>query len=174
MRSHRDGSTPVFNNAFDPGFLTLVDRLEEPPTAAEAEKNVLWRVVPTRDGRWAVLADGDDLGEGDAPAAVLHDHGTALLVAAALPGTGRDPLVRLRKDPEADGFPLEVDGEIVGHLRLFDVDLGAALQTLESLRRAPLDLARLLQGTGGVALQRAGKILRRLVLEAGAEEVART
>jgi len=56
----------------------------------------------------------------------------ALLTAAVLPGTGRDPLLRIDKQPNADGvYPLLLPGlqgeEVLGQLRVFDEALVGAL-----------------------------------------------
>ncbi|HVS00380.1 MAG TPA: hypothetical protein VMW27_27385 [Thermoanaerobaculia bacterium] len=154
-------------NAFDAVFLELLDQRDEPANAAEAEAAGPWHVMPAPGGGWAVVADGESPDEGDEPAAVLRDRDLALLVAAVLPGTGRDPLVRLGKDAEPGGYPLQGEGGVLGHLRLFNEDLAAAVNVLELLRRSPLGLARLLAAAGGLALARTGKILRREALEAG-------
>lgn len=152
-------------NAFDAVFLDLLDQRDEPFSAAEAEAAGPWHVIAAPEGGWAVVADGESLEEGDEPAAVLRDRDLALMVAAVLPGTGREPLVRLGKDAEPGGYPLLGEGEALGHLRLFNENLAAALNVLELLRRSPLGLARLLAAAGGLTLARTGKILRREALE---------
>ncbi len=152
-------------NAFDAAFLDLLDQRDEPVNAAEAEAAGPWHVIAAPGGGWAVVADGESLEEGDEPTAVLRDRDLALLVAAVLPGTGREPLIRLGKDAEPGGYPLLGGGEALGHLRLFNENLAAALNVLELLRRSPLGLARLLAAAGGLALTRTGKILRREALE---------
>jgi hypothetical protein len=45
-----------------------------------------------------------------------------LLAVAVLPGTGRDPLLPLAKEPDADGFysVLLNEGEVAGRFQLFD------------------------------------------------------
>lgn len=152
-------------NAFDAVFLDLLDQKDEPASAAEAEAAGPWHVIAAPGGGWAVVADGERLDEGDEPAAVVRDRDLALLVAAVLPGTGREPLVRLGRDAKPGGYPLLVEGEVLGHLRLFNENLAAAVNVLELLRRSPLGLARLLAAAGGLTLARTGKILRREVLE---------
>jgi hypothetical protein len=152
-------------NAFDAAFLDLLDQKDEPFNAAEAEAAGPWHVVAAPGGGWAVVAEGESLDEGDEPAALLRDRDLALLVAAVLPGTGRDPLVRLGKDAEPGGYPLKGEGEVLGHLRLFNENLAAAVNVLDLLRRSPLGLARLLAAAGGLTLARTGKILRREVVK---------
>jgi hypothetical protein len=86
------------------------------------------------------------------------------LLAAALPGTGRDPLLRIDQKPDADGvYPLILPGlegdEVVGQLRLFDECLVDALNVAVHLLQAPESLAWLLEAAGAVALERCGAIL---------------
>ena len=88
----------------------------------------------------------------------------ALVAAAVLPGTGRDPLVRIDKQPDADGvypliLPSPEGGEVVGRLQLFDEALVDALNVAIHLLQAPESLAWLLEAAGAVALERCGAIL---------------
>jgi hypothetical protein len=47
---------------------------------------------------------------------------------------------------------------VAGHLRFFDEDLVTALNIVDALISIPRDLAWLLDGAGGLALDHAGKI----------------
>jgi hypothetical protein len=85
-------------------------------------------------------------------------------MAAILPGTGRDLLFRIEKDPDADGgYPLILPGpdggEVVGRLQLFDEAAVDAINTVARLLQAPESLAYLLEAAGAVALERCGAIL---------------
>ncbi len=83
----------------------------------------------------------------------------ARLLAAVLPGTGRRLRYRLGKDPDATGFyPLLDDGEVAGVFQFFDETLLAALNVADALVSIPRDLAWLLDGAGGLALDHAGRI----------------
>ena len=100
--------------------------------------------------------------------AVVPSRWLALVVAAVLPGTGRDPLIRIDKQPDADGvYPLLLPGaegeEVVGRLRLFDEGLVAAMNVAIHLLQAPESLAWLLEAAGAVALERCGAILEERV-----------
>jgi hypothetical protein len=96
--------------------------------------------------------------------AVFRRRWLALIAAAVLPGTGREAAFRLQKNSGPEGFAVESpDGEILGHLELFDERLVDALHCGESLLRAPRSLADLLEAGGQVALERAGTILEERV-----------
>ena len=148
-------------NAFAAAFLERMAELDEPATAGEAETAGTAQVVPAPQGGYAVLAEGESLAEGDHPVATLLDRATALLVAAALPGSGREPTYRLGKEADEHGFPLYEQGELVGHLAWFDESLLARLNSLDSLTRLPASLAQLLEAGGGLGLERAGRFLER-------------
>jgi hypothetical protein len=190
-------------NAFTGDFLARLDELVEPDGAREADLAGPWviRPVPYRGGtgfallrEWEGIKDGDEGGDpaGDVPFAVFRRRETALLAAAVLPATGREPLFRLDTEPDARGFPLRASGapcprqdrrlegegdvagpppaappadpaNLVGHLRDFDEGLADALQVAAALVRSPVALARLLEAAGYVALEQAGRILDRNV-----------
>ncbi|HSF43112.1 MAG TPA: hypothetical protein VLT87_25155, partial [Thermoanaerobaculia bacterium] len=98
---------------------------------------------------------------GDRPYAVFAERWAALLAAAFLPGTGREPAFRLHKDAGPEGYAIEAGsgGAVIGHLALFDEKLVDALNAGESLLRSPESLANLLESGGQVALERSGAIL---------------
>jgi hypothetical protein len=165
MRSKRDRSTlsPVDStNAFEEGFLAALDRLDEPVTAAEAEAAGPWSVVPLPDDDgWGVFRRGESPQTSDVPVARFRRRETALLAAAVLPGTGRDPLLRMAFDADDRGYALiGSSGEVAGHLRLFDENLRDSLHVAECLVRNPEALARLLEAAGGLALRETGRLLR--------------
>jgi hypothetical protein len=178
MSNHEDGSTqypsvpanPLLppgappSNVFTGDFLSRFDEEDEPPTASEAAVAGVGPVFPVPEG-YAVYLPGESAERGHLPVAVFKERWQALLASAVLPGTGRDPLVRLKKDAVAGGYPLvgglDADGEVevVGHLRIFDESLAAALHAAEALVRSPECLAALLQAAGKVTLERAGTLL---------------
>jgi hypothetical protein len=112
---------------------------------------------------------GESLSRGFAPTAVFPSRWTALLYAAILPGTGRDPLLLLSKEPDAHGaYPLALagggDGDgpkdgPVGLLQLFDEKGVDAVNVLIHLLQAPESLAYFLEAAGSVTLERCGAIL---------------
>jgi hypothetical protein len=159
MRSPID-STPSTFNAFCREFLLRLDERDEPPTAAEADANGPWKIEPCPHGGFALLRQGESLRRGDRPAGTFERRETALLAAAILPSTGRDPLYRLLGEETPGGFALErARGEVAGHLEFYDPDAATALHVAESLLRSPDSLARLLEAAGRIALLRAGKIV---------------
>lgn len=178
MSNHEDGSTqypsvppnPALppdippSNVFTDDFLRRLDEEDEPPTASEAAVAGVGPVFPVAEG-YALFLPGENDEEGDLPVAVFKEEWRALLAAAVLPGTGRDPLVRLKKVADAGGYPLvaglDPDGEpeVVAHLRVFDESLAGALHTGEALLRSPECLAALLQAAGKVTLERVGTLL---------------
>jgi hypothetical protein len=93
--------------------------------------------------------------------AVFPDRWLALLAAAVLPGTGRDPMLRLHPEPEPDGTYAGIldDGTVVGWFQLFDEPLLDGLNLGVGLARSPESLAYLLEATGKVGLERCGAIL---------------
>ncbi len=161
MRTSDDRSTAVSEHAFTPLYLELLSHRDEPVTGAEADASGPWHLEPhdTTPGTWAVLRQGESLAKGSTPRALLKKKDTARLLAAVLPGTGRQPRYRLGKDPDALGFyPLLDDGEVAGVFQFFDETLLAALNVVDALVSIPRDLAWLLDGAGGLALDHAGKI----------------
>lgn len=166
MRSEKDGSTPALN-AFAEEFLEQFGQFDEPLTGPEAETAGPWKVLPVGadEGGWAVLRQEESPALGDWPAAVFNRRERALLAAAVLPGTGRDPLYRLHTDAEAGGFyALEaLGGEVAGYFRWFDEELKTALHVVDALVRSPLALSYLLEAAGPVALRQAGRLLRQRV-----------
>lgn len=104
---------------------------------------------------------GESPERGFEPAVVFRSRGFALMPAAVLPGTGRDPAFRLRREAGPEGYAIEEGngGEVLGWSALFDESLLAALHAADVLARSPESLANLLEAAGQVALERAGAIL---------------
>ena len=165
MRSYPDCS-----NAFSPSFLELFNRRDEPPTAGEADVAGPWRVEPIPGLGFGLFRAGETLARGFRPAAVFPDRWLALLAAAVLPGTGRDAMLHLSKNADSEGYGVALDdGEVVGHLELFDEPLLDAMNVAVGLARSPQSLAHLLEAAGPVALERCGAILDQWVCRAEAE-----
>lgn len=161
MRTRKNGSTAASaalpDNAFTEEYLELLSHRDEPVTAAEADTAGPWHLEAHPQG-WAVLRQGESLEKKSTPAAIFQKKDAARLAAAVLPGTGRRPRYRLGKEEGALGYPLFDDGQVVGHLRYFDEDLVAAVNVVDALVSLPRDLAWLIDGAGGLALDHAGKI----------------
>ena len=165
MRSshHRTPSHP--SNAFTTPFLGRFEERDEPLTAGEADVAGPWFVEAIPGLGFGLFRAGESLARGFRPAAVFPDRWLALLAAAVLPGTGRDSLLRLRKDAAADGY-FEValdDGAVVGRFELFDEPLLDAVNVVAALARSPWSLAYLMEAAGPLALERCGAILERWV-----------
>jgi hypothetical protein len=96
-------------NAFTADFLNRLDESGEPDGAHEADAAGPWTIRPVSyrgDIGFALLREWESLEAGDVPYAVFRRRETALLAAAVLPGTGREPLLRLDTEPDGDGFAL--------------------------------------------------------------------
>ncbi|HEV7671275.1 MAG TPA: hypothetical protein VGS22_22385 [Thermoanaerobaculia bacterium] len=152
-------------NAFDESFLTELDRSDEPLSAAEAEAAGPWHVeeLSLRGVEsWGVFHAAAGPERGGHPVARFERRELALLAAAVIPATGRDPLLRLEPDDSSAGFTLRgPSGEVEGYLRHFDQPLEEALHVAAYLTRSPASLALLLEAAGSCALRDAGRLLRR-------------
>jgi hypothetical protein len=137
----------------------LAERDAEPGTDAEAEVAGPWQVVPLAAGGFGLFEIGEGPDTGALPAATFDHREHALVAAAVLPGTGRDPLFRLNPADHPEGFAIESAGEVVGRLRLFNPEVTTALHVVGCLQRAPAALARVFESTSGPALARLGRVL---------------
>jgi hypothetical protein len=164
-------------NAFTPSFLGRLAERDEPLTAGEADVAGPWRIEPIvwNGGHgFGLFRVGESLARGFAPTAVFPSRWLALLMAGILPGTGRDPLLLLSKQPDAQGaYPVALAGGndgggdddgpgdrgLVGFLQLFDEKAIDAVNVLLHLLRSPESLAFVLEAAGGVTLERCGAIL---------------
>ena len=163
----------VHPNVFKTQFLARLAERDEPPTAGDADVAGPWRIEPIPGEGFGLFRIGESLTRGFAPAAVVPSRWLALVLAAVLPGTGRDPLIRIEKEADEEGcYPLVLPGldgrEVVGQLRVFDEDLVVAMNVAIHLLQAPDSLAWLLEAAGGVALERCGSILDERVAAATA------
>jgi hypothetical protein len=147
-------------NAFDRRFLNRLDEHDEPPHAGEADTAGPWNILEVPGRGFGLFREGEDPARGYRPYAVFHDRWLALIAAAVLPGTGRDPFVHL--DPEAgpEGFDFLLDdGEVVGQCECFDQPFCDAIHAVVSVLRSPLSLAHELEAAGSITLDRSGAIL---------------
>jgi hypothetical protein len=164
MRSFDDSTPSQPANAFSSTFLASFGERDEPPTVGEADVAGPWFVVPIPGVGFGLFRAGESLARGFQPAAVFSDRWLALLAAAVLPGTGRDALLRLNKEADAEGYGVVLDdGEVVGHFELFDEALLDGMNCAAALLRSPASLAYLLEAAGSVALERCGAILERWI-----------
>lgn len=165
MRSSVDGSSvsnpPSLPNAFTAAFLRRLLERDESPTGAEADVAGPWRIEEVPGRGFGLFRVGESAARGFEPVALYPSRWLALATAAVLPGTGRDPLLRLRFAAAADGrydVTLE-DGEVVGSFQSFDEKLLDAVNVAIGLLRAPLSLADLMEAAGPVGAERCGTIL---------------
>ncbi|HYG62751.1 MAG TPA: hypothetical protein VEL74_09235 [Thermoanaerobaculia bacterium] len=115
MQSDDDRNTPRLPNIFLREFLDLLGRRNEPPAAAEAAVAGPWHIEEVHATFYAVYRSGESVARGHRPLAILTDPNHALLIAALLPATGRDPLYRLHKDRTPSGYAIEAaGGEVIG------------------------------------------------------------
>jgi hypothetical protein len=161
----------VHPNAFTQIFLRRLGERDEPPTAGEADVAGPWRIESIPGHGFGLFRIGESLARGFAPAAVFPSRWLALVMAAILPGTGRDPLFRIEKEADADGgyplvLPSSEGGEVVGRLQLFDEAAVDAMNIVAHLLQAPESLAYLLEAAGAVALERCGAILDERIAKA--------
>src|SRR5215208_2185681 len=164
---------PSPSNAFSTEFLQLLDERDEPITAAEADMAGPWRVLRVPGQGFGVFREGEHPSRGFRPAAVFADRFLALLAAAVLPGTGRDFLLSLARDPDLDGrgYALRLDdGTVVGHCPQYEEELVSSLNTAVNLLRGPGSLAYEMEAAGAVTLERAGAIFAARVAAAAAED----
>jgi hypothetical protein len=165
-------------NAFTTAFLDRLAERDEPPTAGDADVAGPWRIESVVwDGGhgFGLFRVGESLARGFAPTAVFPSRWLALLMASILPGTGKDPLLLLSKQPDAHGaYPVALAGrgddggdgddgtggrDPVGFFQLFDEKALDALNVVIHLIQAPECLAYVLEAAGSVALERCGAIL---------------
>jgi hypothetical protein len=157
-------TSAVHPNAFTSQFLARLAEQDEPPTAGDADVAGPWRIEPIPEHGFGLFRIGESLTRGFAPVGVFPSRWLALIGAAVLPGTGRDPLLRVGKQPDADGvYPLLLPGlegeEVAGQLQVFDEALVDAMNVVVHLLQAPESLAYLLEAAGAVTLERCGVIL---------------
>ncbi|HEY7215975.1 MAG TPA: hypothetical protein VIC28_15230 [Thermoanaerobaculia bacterium] len=170
MRSSDNRTPSLPSNAFASTFLHRFGERDEPPTAGEVDAAGPWFVEPIPGLGFGLFRAGESLARGFRPAAVFPDRWLALLAASVLPGTGRDALLRLNKEPDPLGYGVVLDdGELVGHFELFDEPLLDAMNAAVALVRSPWSLAYLLEAAGPLALERCGAILDRWVADAEEE-----
>ena len=163
---------PTPSNAFRRRFLRRFDERDEPVTALEADMAGPWSVAQLPGEGFGLFRAGEHFSRGFRPAAVFPDRSLALLAAAVLPGTGREPLLSLdgRPDPDGGCYSLSLDDDtVVGHAEQFDEALVDALNVAISLVRSPLSLAFLLEAAGPTATARCGAILEERISATEAE-----
>ena len=173
-RTNRISSIPPFlANAFSASFLNLFDESDEPITGSEADMAGPWSVEPVPGRGYGLFREGESPARGFRPTIIFADRWLALLAAAVLPGTGRDPLLTLAGDPDPDGEGYAVrldDGTVVGHAEQYEEALIEGINSAVNMIRLPASVAYLLEAAGPVALLRSGAILAERIAAAQAAE----
>src|SRR5689334_20309803 len=94
-------TSAVHPNVFTQRFIGRLAERDEPPTASDADVAGPWRIEPLPDDEgFGLFRLGETLARGFEPVATFPTRWLALATAAVLPGTGRDPVVRLAKTPD--------------------------------------------------------------------------
>ena len=169
---------PHHPNSFTASVLGRLAERDEPPMAGDADVAGPWRIesIVWNGGHgFGLFRMGESLARGFAPVAVFPSRWLALLMAGILPGTGKDPLLLLSKQPNSDGlYPVALaaggdggDGGddppgsrgLAGFFQLFDEKALDALNVVIHLIQAPEALAYVLEAAGSVTLERCGAIL---------------
>jgi hypothetical protein len=167
MRSPRNRTSPS-QNVLTPEFLARLRDREEPSSVGEAELAGPWQVQEGKQG-FAVLRDWQSGKKGDLPESVWIEEETALLAAVAVAAAGREPLFHLREEEGAEGFAVETTGakgmEPAGWLRHYHPEAVQAMHVLGCVVRSPVALARLMRAAGPLALEMAGEIVGRQMME---------
>jgi hypothetical protein len=153
-------------HAITPEFLRfLSERDDEPRTASEGDLAGPWRIELLAGGHHGLFRPGEDPLR-DRPFCNARGLEDAHLLAALLPGVGRDPLYRLQTEATSEGFALEADGEVAGHVTLFYPSVADALHHFGCALRSPVSFAHLIQAGSGLTLTHVDRILSAWALSA--------
>jgi hypothetical protein len=163
-------------NAFDPDFLGVLRRKDDPPGALEAEMDGEWFVEANPTGGYALYRSWQSRVQGHRPVALFSRIEDALLAAAVRPAAGRDPLFVQDTEPTGDGYfllrallsPLRPPA-VVGALSHLEDSMLAALNLAAWLARHPLALALILEAGGPTTIQMTGEILHFRLAGSGVE-----
>src|ERR1041384_2493131 len=109
MPSKNDSTPSALPNAFNRLFLNLLDQRDEPPLAGEADVAGPWTIIEMPGRGFGLFREGEGPGPGFPPYAVFYARWLALIAAAVLPGTGRDPFVHLAGEADEEGFAFLLD-----------------------------------------------------------------
>ena len=124
-----------------------------------------WTVEPVSGIGFALYRAGETRARGFKPAALFTERWLALLAAAVLPVTGREPLLFLSQEAGAgDSYTVTLkEGRPVGQLAVFDERLVDFMNAVIGVVRSPQGITDLLEAAGAVALERAGAILEQRI-----------
>ncbi len=152
-------------SAFSADFLAQLARREPAPATPEADLAGPWRVTPLYgagdEPRWACIAAGENR-----PRLVLQAPDLAYLAAAALAVAERPAGFRFQEDADRRLHLLQ-NGRPVGTSAYRGDSLPMHLSGLADLRVQPLAFAHYLLSVSDETLRRSGRILMKLLREAG-------
>lgn len=152
-------------NAFSASYLSELQKEDEPSTTLEAETSGPKKLTES-EGWFRLFRLWESPEEGDRPLATLGRRETALLFQAVWTAMGREPVFRLLEEPGPEGYAVESEGEVVGHLPTYNPQAVFAAHVAACLIRSPDDLALLFEAAGPTAQELVGEILGRSVLQA--------
>ena len=152
-------------NAFSSRYLSALREKDEPPSALDAEFIGPWR-FRERAGYFHIFWEWESFEAGHLPVADFLLREDALLFMTALRAVSELPVFRARKssDPASDGYEIEREGELAGHLRSHPTEVLTAVNTLAVAARSPMDLAVLFEMSGSQVQEMAGEILGQEVM----------
>ncbi|MCP4663522.1 MAG: hypothetical protein GY856_49685 [bacterium] len=165
MPNLQNATDPKPRNAFAEEFLRKLMHVDEPLSAAEADSAGPWQVVSLADDEFGLFRVAEGTEREDVPNAKLNNPHTAELMAAALPAMWRRGAYSYERRSESHEDDLLYCGQHVGYVRYNVEEVTEALNLLDGLARNPVALARFLKGAGRTALELAGKILARELVQ---------
>lgn len=158
--------------AFSPEYLVALRERDEPVTAADPDIVGPWRIWE-REDMFHIFREWERFELGHQPVASFKHREDALLFTAALRACARPMVFRVQSSGPipAEGYRVERDGELVGHLRTDRAELLAVAHALSKVAHSPADLALLFELAGSEVQEMAGEILGQEAF-AGEEEEA--
>lgn len=157
----RRASALPLDNAFHPDFLAgRLDQDGEPASAGEVETAVPWQ-LRSDGGEHQLFRLWEGREHGDRPFGVFQDWETALLFFAAVPATGRPPIYTLDPEGSEKGYAIRREGEIQGHLALYQPEVVQSVSVLAALARSTAGQAALLTAVGSAGIRQIGQVLGR-------------
>jgi hypothetical protein len=158
MRMSQSPAPPV--TAFSPEYITALRERDEPVTAADPDIVGPWRIWE-REDMFHIFREWERFEAGHQPVASFKHREDALLFTTALRACVRPMTFRIQNPGPiaAEGYRVERDGELVGHLKTDRAELLAVAHALANVARSPADLAILFELAGSEVQEMAGEIL---------------
>lgn len=146
--------------AFSPEYIAALRERDEPVTAADPDIVGPWRIWE-REDMFHIFREWERFEMGHQPVASFRHREDALLFTTALRACVRPTIFKIQNPgPIApEGYRIERDGELVGHLKTDRAELLAVAHALSNVARSPVDLAILFELAGSEVQEMAGEIL---------------